>query len=354
MLLTVAGQYNKKLNKTDMRTESTRLVQLIHPHHNRRVARVRENTLVMLQGVRSIYDLALEAIHHKKKISELVNSHRSDITLDYDVVYHGRDVWKLLPSFDHPDGPMECIVSGTGLTHKNSAMNRQMMHRSAEDKPTDSMVMYQWGVEGGTPGQGKIGVQPEWFYKGTGAALRAHGEPLEVPAFANDGGEEPEVAGAYIVDEEGNPWRIGFTTGNEFSDHVMEKKNYLYLAPSKLRQCAIGPELVVDMGFEEFTGTVSVMRENKVLWSSGIRSGESNMAHSLENLEYHHFKYPGHRIPLQAHVHFYGADAFSFGNGIRLQDKDVMRVQWDNLGRALENAIHISNEEQTMQLVRSL
>ena len=224
----------------------------------------------------------------------------------------------LLPSFDQPDNPFACLVSGTELDYKNSALNRQMMHQAETkgsagkptteptetptdkpiDKPTDSMRIYQWGVEGGSPPDGSIGVQPEWFYKGAGFALRAHGQSLEVQkSYANDGGEEPEIAGIYVVDRKGNPRRIGFSTGNEFSDHVMEKKNYLYLAPSELRQCAIGPELVIDTGFADFTGEVSILRKDELLWSSAIRSGENNMAHRLHNLEYHHFKYAGHRIP---------------------------------------------------------
>jgi hypothetical protein len=336
-----------------MAKENTRLVQLILKDR-RGVALVSGASLILLQKVRSIFDLALEAIQKKKKILDLIDSYLSNVTLDYDAVYYNQHEWKLLPSFDHPNGPMGCMVSGTGLTHKNSALNRQIMHRSPEDKPTDSMVMYQWGVEGGFPGKGKIGIQPEWFYKGSGATLRAHGEPLEVPSFGKDGGEEPEVAGAYLVDENGQPWRIGFTTGNEFSDHIMEKKNYLYLAPSKLRQCAIGPELVINIGFEGFKGRVIVMRQDQLQWTSEIASGENNMAHSLENLEYHHFKYAGHRIPLQAHVHFFGADAFSFGNGIKLKEGDIMSVQWEGLGRALENPIHISSEEERLIGVRGL
>jgi hypothetical protein len=78
------------------------------------------------------------------------------------------------------------------------------------------------------------------------------------------------------------------------------------------------------------------------------------MAHSLENLEYHHFKYPGHRIPLQAHVHFFGADAFSFGNGVKLQDADIMYIQWNGLGRALQNSISISKEEEKITAIKSL
>ena len=201
-----------------------RLVQLIHPQFQRRVALVQEPFLVLLRDVFSVYHLALAAIHEKKKISEIIAAKISDQQIDYESVYNGNSEWKLLPSFDHPDGPFGCMVSGTGLTHKNSALNRQLMHSSAEDKITDSMQIYQWGVQGGFPDKGKIGVQPEWFYKGNGLQLRAHGETLEVPSYGNDGGEEPELAGVYIIDQEKNPWRVGFTPGNEFSDHVMEKK----------------------------------------------------------------------------------------------------------------------------------
>jgi hypothetical protein len=221
-----------------------------------------------------------------------------------------------------------------------------MMHQAQEAKLTDSMQMYQWGLDGGHPESGTVGVQPEWFYKGTGNILRAHGEPLEIPHFGNDGGEEPEVAGIYIVDKNGKPWRIGLTTGNEFSDHVMEKKNYLYLAPSKLRSCAIGPELVLTADFEDVKGTVSITRGGNLIWSKEIQTGEKNMAHSLSNLEHHHFKYPGHRIPMQAHIHFFGADAFSFGDKIQLQEGDIMNVEWRGLGRTLKNPLTFSKEEE--------
>ena len=337
-----------------MEIENLRLVQLINSQGVRCVALVQEPSLLLLYQTDSVYHLALEAIKSKKKIRDIVSDKNSHERLDYASVYEGRSEWKLLPSFDHPDSPFGCMVSGTGLTHKNSALNRQMMHRSVNDKVTDSMQIYEWGVEGGFPAKGTIGVQPEWFYKGNGLHLRAHGETLEVPSFANDGGEEPEIAGVYIIDEENTPRRIGFTTGNEFSDHVMEKKNYLYLAPSKLRQCSIGPELVVDEKFDEFTGQVKVLRNDEIVWSSDIKTGEKNMAHSLENLEYHHFKYEAHRIPFQAHVHFFGADAFSYGNGIRLEDGDVMSVQWNGLGRALKNPVRMAREKEQLITVGTL
>jgi len=206
------------------------------------------------------------------------------------------------------------------------------------------MKMYLWGVEGGHPKRGKIGVQPEWFYKGNGAILKAHGDSLHIPSYGNDGGEEPEIAGIYINDKKGNPWRIGFATANEFSDHVMERKNYLYLAPSKIRNCALGPELVITDDFTNIEGKVSIIRNDRTFWEQKINTGEMNMSHSLENLEYHHFKYESHRIPELAHIHFFGADAFSFGDKITLQDDDIMVVTWNGMGRPLKNRLKQAEE----------
>ncbi|MCE7057373.1 GguC protein [Algoriphagus sp. AGSA1] len=324
-----------------------RLVQLTHPSHGRRIALVQEPNLTFLNNVNSVYQLALQALDQNKKIKDLILDNLSGENLVYDSIYEGNSEWKLLPSFDHPESPFACMVSGTGLTHHNSALNRQMMHSnsSQSENPTDSLKMYEMGVKGGSPAKGEVGVQPEWFYKGNGAVLRAHGETLTVPYFGDDGGEEPEIAGVYIIDRSGKPWRIGFTTGNEFSDHVMEKMNYLYLAPSKIRTCAIGPELVIDADFENYSGEVSVFRASEPIWSSAINTGQKNMCHNLANLEFHHFKYDSHRIPLQAHVHFYGADAFSFGNKVVLENGDSMRVTWNGMGRALVNPIAIDSSD---------
>src|SRR5215469_9935364 len=210
--------------------ENIRLVQIYHPVVGRKVALVREPGLILLDGIRSVYELAIQALTLRKNMEALIEMRLSGQELEYDAVYTDRAEWKILPSFDCPENQFNCLVSGTGLTHKNSALNRQVMHQAENATLTDSMRIYQWGLEGGRPLGGTIGVQPEWFYKGNGHILKGHGEPLVVPAFGNDGGEEPEVAGIYIVDQSGQPFRIGFTPANEFSDHIMEKKNYLYLA----------------------------------------------------------------------------------------------------------------------------
>lgn len=329
----------------------THLVQ-IKNSTNRCVALVNEPNLQLLSFT-SVYQLAHQALDSGVTIAQLVAENLTGESVVYDEVYNGRSEWSLLPSFDVPNNPTLCTVAGTGLTHKNSALSRQAMHQS-DEKPSDSIIMYQWGVEGGHPETGEIGVQAEWFYKGSGTVLKGHGEALHVPSFGNDGGEEPEVAGAYIIGKDGKPYRVGFTTGNEFSDHVMEKKNYLYLAPSKLRECSIGPELVISEDFSSFKGKVSVSRGNDVLWEANTNSGQGNMAHSLANLEYHHFKYEGHRIPMQAHVHYFGADAFSYSTKLLLQQDDVMTVQWDQLGRALKNPIAIATEKEELLTVAVL
>lgn len=332
-----------------------RLIQLCSPEEGRKVALVQEPFLILLKEVATTYELALRAIKNDLPLEELAESLLSSDSLEYDPIYAGTSTWEVLPSFDHPDDPCKCLVSGTGLTHKSSAMSRNSMHgkESMEDL-SDSMRMYIMGTNGGKPRPGEIGVQPEWFYKGNGTILKGHNERLHIPPYSQNGGEEPEIAGIYICDDEGHPHRVGFAMGNEFSDHVMEKENYLYLAPSKIRNCAIGPELVVGKDFESVAGTITISRNSKELWSKEVQSGEENMAHSLANLEYHHFKYENHRLPGMAHVHFFGADAFSFGNGVLLKDGDEMEVHWNDMGRSLKNRLEISVARESLIDIKSL
>lgn len=334
-----------------------RLIQLYHPEKGRRVAVVTEPHLSLIDDrYKSCYRLFEEIIETDKSADKFIPGLVSEQRLNYDLVYDGSTKWRILPAFDHPDNPLGCMLSGTGLTHKASAENRQQMHEklAGGNDLTDSMEVYLWGEEGGKPGQGNIGIQPEWFFKGNGSALKGFNDPLEVPPYGDDGGEEPEIAGLYYIAKDGRPYRVGFAVANEFSDHIMEKKNYLYLAPSKLRSPAIGPELILDSDFQNISGRVSVERDDHEIWSKDIKSGEQNMAHSLENLEYHHFKYKQHRIPGMVHIHFFGADAFSFGEGVRLQDGDRMNVAFDGFGRPLSNPIKISQEQEEILTIHAL
>ncbi len=331
----------------------TRLVQLRHGTE-RRIALVEEPRLRLLGKFSSVYALARAAIEARKSLTALAREHASGDALDYEAIYHCESAWRWLAPIDHPDESARCLVSGTGLTHLGSAKDRNAMHEVKDAELTDSMKMFRWGMEGGSPVAGKIGVAPEWFYKGNATILRAHGEPLETPPYAEDGGEEGEIAGVYVVAPDGRPWRIGMCIGNEFSDHLFEKKNYLNLAGSKIRTCAIGPELVVDPKFDSVPGKVIIERGGKVFWSKDIVSGEAEMCHSLQNMEHHHFKFETHRRPGDVHVHYFGACALSFGAGMQLVEGDVMEIQFAGFGRPLRNPLRLSKAAPELVTVQSL
>ena len=326
-----------------MSTGKLHLVQLSGPN-GRRVAVVQEPELRLIESPLSVYALVREALETGISFSALVEQRITAERLDYAAVYAGESEWQLLPPIDVPNEPQRVLVTGTGLTHYGSARDRQNMHLNTvtaeqEAAMTDSMRMFEWGRQQGRPAEGSFGIAPEWFYKGSGSVLRGHDEPLEIPGYAEDGGEEAEIAAVYVIGTDGSPHRVGMCNGNEFSDHVFERRNYLNLAGSKLRVCSIGPELVINPDFGDVPGTVRILRGSSVLWSKSIRTGETNMCHSLANLEHHHFKFEDHRLPGQVHVHFMGADTLSFGEHIRLEPGDITEVQFEGFGRALRNSI---------------
>jgi hypothetical protein len=258
---------------------------------------------------------------------------------DYRELLAADQVWT--PVSEEPGTRL--LISGTGLTHTGSVRERDAMHRSVTPAaaPSDSQRMFEMGLAGGRPVPEQRGTAPEWFYKGDGRSLRGPGEPLDVPPFAPDGGEEPELAAVYAIDERGTPWRLGFVQGNEWSDHVTEKLNYLYLAPSKLRVCAIGPELVTDHPFDEVRGSCRVLRDGRVIYDAGeLLTGERAMCHSLANLEDHHFKFPQHRQPGDVHVHFLGTMKLSYGHrDWQYQSGDVIEISFAGMGEPLRNPV---------------
>ncbi|MEN9935232.1 MAG: hypothetical protein RLZZ387_1811 [Chloroflexota bacterium] len=322
----------------------TRLVQFIDSQGARRVATPTADgrALQLLAGYDRVYDLALAAIRAGLPLASLAQAHLTAEQTDYDrVVAEGR----LLPPLDAPD-PARCTVSLTGLTHLGSARSRDQMHQAiAAGTATDSIRMFQLGVEGGKPAAGQIGAQPEWAYKGDGRCVVSPEHPLTQPAYAEDGGEEAEIAGLYVIADDGTPWRVGFALGNEFADHVMERRNYLYLAHSKLRQCSFGPELLLGELPEVVSGTVRIRRGDGIVWSSPFESGEAHMCHAIANLEHHNFKYDLFRRPGDVHVHFFGANGVSFGAGVQTQDGDLFEVEAPLFGRPLRNPLRVEAEQ---------
>lgn len=240
----------------------------------------------------------------------------------------------------HPE-PARMFLTGTGLTHTGSASTRDAMHAPAEGL-SDSMKMFRMGLEGGKPAAGEVGVQPEWFYKGTGVNAVAPGEALVSPAFALDGGEEPEIAGYYVIGPDGTPFRVGFSLANEFSDHVTERINYLFLAHSKLRPAAFGPELLVGDLPQDIRGRSRILRNGKVLWEKPFLSGEANMSHTIANLEHHHFKYGLFCQPGDVHVHMFGTATLSFADQVKPEAGDVFEISAPDFGLALANPLAIA------------
>ncbi|MCA8879323.1 MAG: GguC protein [Rhodobacteraceae bacterium] len=283
----------------------------------------------------SLYDLAMDCAREGETLHDRIGALGLNGAVDLEALYaEGR----LLPPILHPD-PAHLHLTGTGLTHLGSAATRAAMHAVASAEDTDSMKMFRMGLEGGRPPAGTAGVQPEWFYKGTGAALVAPGAPLVSPDFAEDGGEEPEIAGIYVIGPDGTPFRVGFALANEFSDHVMERQNYLYLAHSKLRPAAIGPELLVGDLPRNVEGVSRIRRGNEIIFEKPFLSGEANMSHSLANLEHHHFKYEIFRQPGDVHVHMFGTATLSFGDGVQCQGGDLFEIAAEPFGMPLRNSL---------------
>lgn len=291
-------------------------------------------------GAETVYALAMEAIGAGRSLTEIVTAHGDGPAEDPEALLAAG---KIDTPLRHPD-PAHLHLTGTGLTHLGSASARDAMHGATE--LTDSMKMFKMGIEGGKPaggeGGGAEGVQPEWFYKGNGDGLVAPGAALTSPAFAKDGGEEPEIAGLYIIGPDGTPWRLGFALANEFSDHVTEKGNYLWLAHSKLRPASVGPELLAGPLPQDIRGTSRIRRGGEVIWEKPFLSGEANMSHWIANLEHHHFKYDLFRRPGDVHIHMFGTATLSFADGVKTEPGDAFEISAPEFGLPLVNPLAVA------------
>lgn len=354
-----------------------RVVQFEIPGTGRRVGLVREDRVLDLTSARPeitrVVDAAEQAHRKQRLLSDVLQELAAEATdtLPY------QELLAAVPGGDRPflhppvdaDDVRRVQITGTGLTHTGSMQSRDQMHSDADDgaehasadanqdtaPQTDSARMFQLGVEGGRPAAGERGASPEWFYKGNGANLRGPGQPLELPAFGRDGGEEPELVGCYVIDSDGRPRRLGFALGNEWSDHATEKINYLYLAPSKLRTCAVGPELVVGFDFETLELRCTVERDGNCLYDSGpLYTGQQHMCHSLANCEDHQFKYPQHRQPGDVHLHFFGTSQLSYGTREwTFAAGDVVRIEAPGFSAPLTNPV-IAGDQALKEPMRVL
>ena len=329
------------------------IVQIIDGKGKQRVWLVDGRSVRLLKSVNSTLDLAQRALKQGTKLGKLASGMVGPASEDYAGALKEK---RVLPPVTHAD-PAHCLITGTGLTHLGSAAARDSMHKKlavGEENLTDSLKMFRMGIEGGKPAMGQAGVQPEWFYKGDGGWLVAPGGPLPKPSFALDGGEEPEIAGLYLISPKGQPVRLGFALGNEYSDHVTERQNYLYLAHSKLRHCAIGPEMITGALPANIEGRSRIWRKGMVIWEKPFLTGEANMSHTLANLEYHHFKYEAFCRPGDLHIHFFGTGTLSIADGIQTEEGDEFEIQAEPFGAPLRNRLKSVRSKLKPNSVRAL
>jgi hypothetical protein len=326
-----------------------RLMQFVTPAGMRAVAALEDDAAPrVVRGARSVRELALEAHRTGATLAETVHAHGLGDRLDYDALIAEK---RVLAPLDHPE-PSRMLVALTGLTHLGSAQSRDAMHAKLQAGDlSDSMKMFKLGLEGGKPKPGAAGVQPEWAYKGDGSWVVAPEQPLELPAYAEDGGEEGEIVGLYVIGDRGEVLRVGYALGNEYSDHVMERQNYLYLAHSKLRQCSYGPEILLGALPPDVRGAIRILRNGGEAWTGELLSGEDNMCHSIANLEQHHFKYRNFRRPGDVHVYFFGASGLSCTAGYAPRPGDIFEVAAAPFGRPLRNPLVAAPAEPAVSVL---
>jgi hypothetical protein len=327
------------------------LSQIIRPDGSLAVVAREGSEAAIVRGAASTYALATKAVAQGRSLAAVIAEHGLGEAVDLAALAaEGRIT---LP-MNHPD-PSHMHLTGTGLTHLGSASARDAMHAKLEGADlTDSMKMFRMGLENGRPPAGQPGVQPEWFYKGNGHTAVAPGAALTSPGFALDGGEEPELAGIYLIGPDGAPHRVGWALANEFSDHVTERINYLYLAHSKLREASFGPEILVGDLPADVRGISRIRRGADVIFEAPFLSGEANMSHTMANLEHHHFKYGLFCTPGDVHVHMFGTATLSFAAGIVTQAGDVFEIEAAGFGLPLINPLSVAPAPQGAVIVQQL
>ena len=224
-----------------------RLIQFLEESGHPRVGFVSDDgtSVGSVGAFRTTYELAQAAWSAAEPLDAFASRQAGVPSIPYPALVGERRV--LAPLHHSGSRPLPGVGHGPHAPGQRSGARRHAPEAAAgtqEGTLTDSMRMFQWGVEGGKPAPGHGRRSAGVVLQGRLAALlRTLVAVLDSPSFALDGGEEPELVGLYVIGPDGTPYRLGFALGNEFSDHVTERSNYLYLAHSKLRACAVGPEL---------------------------------------------------------------------------------------------------------------
>ena len=298
-----------------------------------------------LKTSQDLYGLSLMAIAHKSSLVDILSSLDRQVPIDYlALLSSGR----ILPPIPHID-PLHILISGTGLTHTNSVLMRKDMHQT---RLTEAQNIFHNGLSDGKPDVGQLGAMPEWFFKGFGCQIKTSNQQLIIPQYVLEGGEEAELVVIYIIGYDGSPYRLGFTLGNEFSDHKLEKKNHYYLARSKLCECSIGTDLFLGDMPDRTLGTIRIQRNGMDIWNKRYETGSEKIIYSLENIEKHFFKYDMFCVPGQVHVFFLGADTISFKDDVQLKNGDKIIIDSDFFPNPLINYVKQESELKNLSVFK--
>ena len=154
---------------------------------------------------------------------------------------------------DRPRGSRSPIMSGTGLTHLGSADARDRMHQAAAEKQTDSMRMFLEGRRARQTERRRDWLPARMVLQGGRRAAGAARTAARHARLRSGRRRGAGLAGSIYRPRPG-PVPPRPCLANEFSDHVTERHNYLWLAHSKLRQASLGPELLVGAAPEHVEG----------------------------------------------------------------------------------------------------
>ena len=324
-----------------------RLVQFLSPAGERRVGVVSDDggSVQALSGVRTVYELAQQAARERCQLVDLVagrgrggdprsvrsarprpraRSARPSRSGALPGDRHRTD-----PSRQRPGARCHasCDAAGRGPA-------RREYDEDVQTRPGGRPTRRGWAGR-----RARVVLQGRRQHRG---GARAASDHAELCARWRRGGGDRH---ALRDNRRRRPCRVGYALGNEFADHVLERQNYLYLAHSKLRECAFGPELLLGELPPDVRGRIRVVRGGERIWQAEFISGEANMSHTLANLEHHHFKYPLFRRPGDVHVHFIGAAVLSFTAGVKAEQGDVFEIEVPAFGAPLRNPLALAPDD---------
>jgi hypothetical protein len=276
-----------------------RLVQFRDGDGRRAVALSHADGHRVLDEIETIYELVLAALEAGDSLSKTATSFQSTRTVDLDAAEReGR----LLPPLEHPV-PTRCWVTGS---------------------------------EGAAGTRADDAAAASWFFRGSGSTLIAAGQPLPVPAFAPAGLPAAQLAGLYVIADDGVPCQVGWCLAHPVIDRALAGGGGA--GHARLRATAVGPEVLLGELPGALPATARILRGSKLLSEQSFDLGPATMARGFADLARDHFRYGMHRRPGDVHVHCFGSGAVATTAEAATPDQ-VFELACPALGRPLRNRL---------------